>query len=335
MQRNVTRDRLVRDSLLAVVASLILYRLMFTSLLFTVPLLVSASKFENKKAALLPVAVVFLAILCGELFSARNVLGKPVASLILSIGLFIPMVLLVAAAVWIWFCGTRSLVRYLASCAFAVVAGIGLVAWLQSGSETVRNVRDLYASTFKTVFDSFLPTNPALLASEGAVDAAAETSILGVNADVLFALSMQVVYRSFVPMCMAFIGVSVLLAESMTNYRNIAWQNRVALWRLPEETIWVFLGAWTLVLVSLLVPLPGVVEALVMNLALSVSLLYLVQGMSIILFLIRKRYPQFTVLRMLVSVAVALMLPGVNALVILALPLLGALETWIIFRKND
>lgn len=335
MQRDAVRDRLVRDSLLMVVASLLLYRLTFTNVLYTIPLLLLAPRFEDRKMAMLPVAAVFLLVVGGELFAARKALGFATTPLILTIGLFIPVVLLVAAAVWIWLREARSLVRYLASCAFMVVAGIGLAVWLQSGSEIVRKVEELYSSTFRTLFSTFLPMTPASVATEGAVQATAETTVLGFDADVLFALCVRVVYHSFVPMCMALIGVSALISECVLHRQDAAWQQRVANWRLPENAIWVFLGAWTLVLVNMLFTLPASVSAFSLNLALSVSLLYLVQGLAILIFLVRKRNPLFTVARAVVFVMLCMLLPGLNVLVVLALPLLGALETWITLRKND
>lgn len=336
IQQDAARNRLIRDSLLMVIASMLLYRLMFTNILYTIPLLLLAPRFEDRRMALLPVAAVFLLVVGGELFTARNVLGQSTTPLILVIGLFIPVVLLVAAAVWIWLRDSRSLVRYLASCVFAVVAGIGLAVWLHSGSDTVMRVGEIYSSTFKALFSTFMPTTtPALIATEEVVQATAETTILGVNADVLFALCLQVVYHSFVPMCMAVIGVSALISECMLHRQDEAWQQRVANWRLPENAIWVFLGAWTLVLLNMVLPFPGAVSALAMNLAMSVSLLYMVQGISILIFLIRRRNPLFSVTRAMVFVFLCMMLPGLNALVVLVLPLIGALETWITFRKND
>lgn len=335
IQRDAVRDRLIRDSLLMVVASLLLYRLTFTNILYTIPLLLLAPRFEDRRMALLPVVAVFLLVVGGELFSARKALGLATTPLILTIGLFIPVVLLVAAAVWIWLRDARNLVRYLASCAFSVVAGIGLAVWLQNGSETVAKVAEIYSNTFKTLFSTLMPTTPALIATEEAVQATAETTILGVNADVLFAMCVQVVYHSFVPMCMALIGVSVLISECVLHRQDSAWQQRVADWRLPENTVWVFLGAWTLVLANMLLALPDAISALSLNLALAVSLLYMAQGLAILLFLVRKRNPHVTVTRIVVLVILCMMLPGLNALVVLALPLLGALETWVTLRKND
>lgn len=329
------RNRLIRDSLVMVVVSLLLYRLTLTNILFTIPLLLLAPRFEDRKMALLPVAAVFLLVVGGELFSVRKALGMATTPLILSIGLFIPVALLVAAAVWIWLRDTRSLFRYLASCVFVVVAGIGLAVWLQSGSETVAKVAELYSNTFKALFSTFMPTTPALIPTEDVAQVAADATILGVDANVLFALCMQVVYHMFVPMCMALIGVSALLSECMLHRQDESWQQRVANWRMPENTIWVFLGAWTLVLVNMLLSLPSAVSAFAMNLALAVSLLYTVQGLSIMIFLIRKRNPLFTVTRAVVFMILCLMLPGLNVLVVLVLPLMGALETWITFRKND
>ncbi len=329
------RGKLARDSIFMVVISLVLYRLMFTNILFILPLLVVAPRFEDRRMALLPVAATFLLIVGSQVFQSRSLLGEPVAMLVLVIGLFIPVVLLAAAAVWIWLREARYLVRFLASCIMAVGAGTALAVWLNSGSAVVGELRELYSQTFQALFGVLSPITEPLIENGEVAQAAVETTVFGIAPQVLFEMCLQVIYHTFVPMCMAMIGYSELLSQSMTYGRDVAWQERVSNWRLRVDFIWVFLGSWTLVLLAWVMKMPSAVFAVGMNLALAVSLLYMVQGLSIVLFWMRRRNGAYTMLKLVMFVTLFLILPGMNALVVLALTLIGALETWIIMRKND
>src|SRR5574344_153398 len=90
----------VKYLLIAVGVSYVLSRLMVGNFLFTIPLMVLAPKFSDRKGELLPVILVAVLILLTELIRSKSALGSEEGRILLVIGLFIPSVLLVAAAVW-------------------------------------------------------------------------------------------------------------------------------------------------------------------------------------------------------------------------------------------
>jgi hypothetical protein len=105
--------------------------------------------------------------------------------------------------------------------------------------------------------------------------------------------------------------------------------------RLPEYGIWAFLGGWTLVLVLMLAKGGYLPRALTIQCALSISMLYAIQGFAIILFHLVKRNLIHRAGRLGFMVVILMFLvPGLNLLVVFALPLLGVTETWIAYRRT-
>jgi hypothetical protein len=71
------------------------------------------------------------------------------------------------------------------------------------------------------------------------------------------------------------------------------------------------------------------------NVALATTLLYMVQGVSIVAMFFRRKNPNVTATRVFVLALISAFLPGINLVIWIALPLLGVAETWINFRKNS
>ena len=71
------------------------------------------------------------------------------------------------------------------------------------------------------------------------------------------------------------------------------------------------------------------------NSALAISLLYLVQGISIAAFFVRKRNVNASAFRIFILLGLMVLVPGVNMVPMIVLPLLGVSETWIRFRVNE
>lgn len=113
-------------------------------------------------------------------------------------------------------------------------------------------------------------------------------------------------------------------------------QNRDPLpaYRLPDRMIWALLVPWAANLVSLKMEL-GVLSHLFWNVGLIMLFLYGLQGLGIIKFLLARRNVSRGVRFMLGFTAVLLiMLPGVNLVLLLGIPLVGVSELWITYRKT-
>lgn len=301
--------------------SFALSRFMLGNFLFTIPLMVLAPKITDRRFALVPVAAVALLTLIVSLFQARGALSDPAGRLLFGIGLFIPLVLLVASAVWIYLDDRRTMVRYLASCAFGVVVSIGLVIWLSSGSETVAKVDAMMLEAFGALFGQ-------LDGSSGTLSAR--------DLEKVYRLSVMVSGSVLAPLCMGLVGFASFMAMSYLGRNDDDFSKRVTSWSIPYDTLWVFLGSWTVVLFLMVLKAPFLGRALALNVALGSSVLYAVQGMAIVMHFVRRKGLPISGGRLMISLfLIAFLVPGLNILVVFLLPLLGVLETWIVFRKVE
>jgi len=306
---------MLRDGMLAVGTSLILYKLTASATLFVVPLLFVAPRLQDVRRALIPVVTVFFLLVGYNLFQVGSKLSDPVVRGSLAIGLFLPVALLIGAGVWIGLPHKRMLVRLAASSAFAALAGFLLVLWFRGGSDSAMKT----AGSIQTVFELMIPS---LLGS---------SLPLGMDVSLIFSLVVGIVELAFLPLFLGQFGISVMISELLLHRNDLDYQERMANWQLPVNVVWIFLGSWTVVLFTLLIEMP-ILACLAWNTALSFSLLYLVQGVSIASSLVRKRYPNVATTRIFVTMFLLVLIPGLNVIPLIALLLLGVSETWIRYR---
>ncbi|MDD4572854.1 MAG: DUF115 domain-containing protein [Sphaerochaeta sp.] len=318
---NQSDKQLMGKAAMVTGVSFVLSRFMLGNFLFTIPLMVLAPKISDRRYALIPVAAVALLTTIISLFQARGALGDPAGRLLLGIGLFIPLVLLVASAVWIYLDDQRTIVRYLASAAFGVVASIGLVIWLSSGSASVAKVDAIMLETFSALFGQ-LDGNSGTLSAR--------------DLEMVYRMSVLVSGSILVPLTMGLIGFASFMAMSYLGRNDGDFTKRVSNWSIPYDTLWVFLGSWTVVLFMMILKAPYLGRALVMNVALGSCVLYAIQGMAIVMHFVRRKGLPISGGRLMISLfLIAFLVPGLNVLVVFLLPLLGVLETWIVFRKDE
>ncbi|WP_422480857.1 hypothetical protein [Pleomorphochaeta sp. DL1XJH-081] len=307
---------MLRSGVLAVVLSLVLYRVAASSTLFIVPLLFFAPQFRPNRLALLPVVLVALFLIGSQLVGLGGFLQDISVAGALVVAFFMPLSLLVGAGIWIGLQMEGMLKRLLFSSSFAAIIGIGLLFWLSGESESAIAT----ANTYKQIVEAMVPS------------LFGDQVPLGMDAQTLFNAVVSLVKLGFLPIFIGQFGLSVLISELLIHRAQWSYQDRMARWHLPEISVWIFLGGWTVVLATLVVDMP-VLESLAWNIALSATLLYMVQGVSILAFLVRKRNPGATATRIFFLSFLLVMLPGVNVIPLAVLPLLGVSETWIGYRK--
>ena len=307
---------MIRSGVLAVGISLFLYQLAASSMLFVVPLLFFAPQFPSPRWALIPVAVVWVLIVGVQLAGLGGYLRDVSVFTALLVGFYFPVSLLVGAAIWIMLQQRRLFARLVSASSFAALFGMVLVWWLSgdsaSAQATATVYRDLVEVMVVPLFGEQLP--------------------LGMTAEVLFQTVVSLVRIGFFPLFLGQFGFSAYISELMIHRRDESYQIRMSHWRLPDNAVWVFLGSWMVVLITLIVDIP-LLASFAWNAALACSLLYMVQGMAILAFLVRKRNPGANVSRIFFLAFLLVMLPGVNVVFVLGLPILGVSETWVGYRK--
>jgi heme/copper-type cytochrome/quinol oxidase subunit 4 len=308
--------------------SFLLSQMVLTNLLFTIPLLVLAQRYPRGERTFVPVGAVAVLLLVTELFRLRSALDTPVGRVLLLVGMFVPVVSLVSASIWIWLEDRRLLFRYLASASFGVVAALVLVIWFSGGSETVL---ELDASVL-AIFQDFLSRFGAV----GEGNALGSEMFSPAEIEGLYRTTVKASGAILVPFSMGMNGFASFVSLAIAGGRkDNAFAERVSRWRLPENTLWVFLGSWTVVLAVMFSGAGYLPRALALNIAFGCSLLYAVQGLAIVVHLVRKKSPAVNLGKLLMGLfLIVILFPGLNVLVVFVLPLLGVTETWIVYRKN-
>jgi hypothetical protein len=313
------RAPIVKMTLGVSAVSFILSQVTIGNILFTIPLIALAPRFFNRKQALIPVGIVALAVAIIELVRSSG-FASAESRILGIISLFIPAILLIASVVWILLDGYPLFIRYLASVLFGVVASLVVVIWFSSPSEAALRVDRVMNESFKALFTQ-------LSASTIQNDA-----------------TLNLLYRSMVMILGAILAPMVMMLVGFASYMALSFQNRnkeerfvvsFSRVRIPEVMIWVFLGSWTVVLMFILSKSGYLPLALSLQLALAVSVLYAIQGFAIILFWLVKRNLAHSASRVVImALFLIVLIPGLNVLVVFALPLLGVTETWIAYRRN-
>ncbi len=310
--------KISKEVLLLTAASVLLSRLFIGNVLFTIPLLVLASRLSTTREALYPVGFVSLILIVTEIIKAREALLSTEGRILFILTLFMPVVLLAGAALWIAFSNRRLFERYLIASSVGVIASLLLVIWLSRPTPAREKIDAIFLETFLTLF------------GEGA-------SPLGEAAAVkLYRAAVMTVGAMLAPMAMALVG--------FTGFVSLSWQARaegsfpatVSRWRVPDVLLWPFLGAWTLVLLLVLLDANYQSRALAMQVGMGIGVIYAVQGLAIILFWLLKKGVQVRMSRVIVLLFLAaFVIPGVNLVVLFALPILGVTESWFTYRSFE
>jgi hypothetical protein len=307
---------MIRNSFVALVISYILYKITATSTLFIIPLLFIAPRFPSTKTALIPIGIFGVWLIGSQLLSMGKVLYQNSLMGTFFIVLYLPLNLLIGSAIWILLKEYKSLHRLFFASVFAAISGLALVIWLSGESSSAVATEKVYREVVNA-------TLPAMLGTQ---------TPLGINSNSVFDAVVRVLKIAFFPLFVGQFGLSVLISEQMISRGDEKFQNRLAGFALNESYVWPFLISWTVVLFTLLIKVE-ILEVLAWNSALTLTLLYLVQGMAIISYLIRKKNPRINSTRVYILSALLMVMPGVNVVVLAALPILGVSQTWINLRK--
>jgi hypothetical protein len=109
----------------------------------------------------------------------------------------------------------------------------------------------------------------------------------------------------------------------------------ITLFRLPMVMIWVVIGAWGAVLLSMLVEV-GWLSFVIWNLALLTLAMYALQGLAVMWHLLdRRKVARGQRIGLAVALVIGLLIPGLNFVVLLGLPGLGISEVWVNYHRFE
>lgn len=304
----------IRDLLVTITLSFVLYLMGFSTFLFTFPLLMLQSRYQWKEVAFSSFSVLALVLItCVWDYWGAKVDSTTLCTI--AVNLFIPVSLLAACVLWVKNRKVEVLRRLGIAVLPSAVFFVALAVLFTVKSEYALAVEAQFIEVYRAVFEEVFST-------------------LGVDVEKLFRLLVTVFCHVAFALVFGVVLVIHFLSLSSLSVREEGFDDRIAHYRLPEAFIWPFLILWSLVLLMRFVSVNMLISVLLVNAALSVTMIYAIQGFAIVLYWFRAKNKLVKAIKLMtISVILFLLVPGINILVIFLYPLFGVLETWITMRK--
>lgn len=304
----------IRNLILATLLGVILSRFSIGSLVMTVPVLLVCPRIRRTDLKVLSYAAMLLGVIIWTVIQQRILIGTEYWPTI-PVSLYLPVSTIIGCTVWTLGASySRSSMRKFFWAAIPVFV-MGMAVALYFASEKSLPVRNALA-------DGILMMFPA--------------DTLSVNLSSVIRTVVDMMALFFAPMGVLMLALPIVIADVNVNRFDEDWQYDFANMKLPDHYVWVFFASWAAALVCNLVKaIPLWAMAVCWNLALTMTVLYMVVGVSILVAFARRRTAAITAGRIVFTVVLLCFLPIVNAVVLVGLPLLGVLETWIAFRSDN
>lgn len=301
------------SAVMAVVASVLLLQTGVGLLVFTLPLFLASASEEKKGSAVLLFVATALGVIGSDIYLYKDLFFNSQYMGVFFLEILFPLISLAVGAVWV---GLRDfsdsvLRKMVISSSAALVLGLAFTFYLSSpiGEAAQSGLTSYLAGSF------------------GYLD-----EVLGLGISDMVPFLLIGIKLGCVPCGMIFAGLPILIAENGMHKRDENWQLGFAYMKMPNSFIWVFFLAWAGVLASLKIDLPSFAVIACWNVALTLSLHYMLGGMSILTSIIRRQSATLTAGRVLLISILLMLIPGVGIIVFIALALAGVLETWIKLR---
>ncbi len=301
----------IRNLILGAILGIILSRFSVGSILMTVPVLLACRGVSRQDIKAGVFGAMLVAVIVWSLVQARELLGTELWPVILT-GLYIPVAMIVGSAIWALTYGhSGSLMRRFFWACIPVFI-MGLLMSLYFAIDASQVVRDALADSVLVYFQS---------------------DAIGVDMEPIVKTVVDSLMLFFAPMGVLLLVFPVVVSEVNLNRYDEEWQYDFANMKLPDQYVWGLFGSWALALICTWIKAaPDWLLALSWNCAMSMTVLYMVVGVSILVAFARRRTAAITAGRIVFTVVLVCIIPGLNVVAFVGLPILGILETWIHFR---
>ncbi len=307
----------VKDAIVCLLLSTLMYKLSLSTFLFASPLMLYKVKHSRKKAMLL-IGLEALIVLSLELITNWKAFDSNISVAVFIIGLIMPMSLLVAGATWLYTDKQKLEARiFLSLIPIFAVAVVSLV-WFAVD-------RTLFNSLYEYYENAFAGNLGDLLGK----------LFTGIDSDVIFsALSSAILSLIFPGFTLAVCATSFIY-ETGLHSREDDWENRVQRFEFPADFVWFFIASLALLLLSYFVSaVPLWLMVLIMNATGLFTVFYAIQGFTVIYSFFKKRMKNLKSMTLFIILfIIALVVPGINFIVVFGLPLLGLLESFFDLKK--
>lgn len=313
---NPLKDKsLYKNGVMMVILSFILSLFGFFSLLSLAPLLVFAARYGKKKGSII-IVIAFALTVLWKMLRTDNVFSSS-GLISLAFGLYIPLSLSAAGIIWIYSNRYKVLSRMLLSIVPALLlAVIAIVAfWLDRALfEVVYNyLENAFAAYFAPIF---------------------ELMQIDLNIENFFFIFLLSCISMIAPFVLSAVCANCFVYETALHSRESNWEDRVAGFEYSTELIWGFIASWALVLLFYFISIPVAYEIIALNLGLLFCVLYAVQGFAVVFSWLHRPGRETKSFSLFVLILfVSTLIPGINFIILLGLPILGLLESFFDLKK--
>jgi hypothetical protein len=301
------------------VLTVLLFQVDIMYAVFTVPLHVIALK-RRDNIALYAAGLAAAAIGIQEAIRFTGIGVSSQHALLVAVAVYAPAVVLTATVLFHLLArtGLRKLYRFLLSLVPAAVYGFIVVMLFERENASGQQARELLLEQFMMIMQ---------IGQQAGMEAVFPAS----GAQQLYTLTVETIKRMFLAGAAVQFGFSLFAGYLIHNRRSGARRLEVSGFHAPSQFLWPFLISWSVVLLSLIVDI-GLLGIIGWNAALVLGLVYFLQGWAIIAFFLARRNRRLSTGTIVMLVLLLVLVPGINVLFIVGVPLLGVSETWIEYR---
>ena len=314
MERENNALLALRDGAVAVVVSFFFFYLGFGEFIFVFPLLLLSTRFKKKVSALAILVEAFIVVFYTYLSRAEGELSL----LLMLFELYIPLSLLAAGMTWLISEGKRIGIRLLLALLPSILFFIILYVFLEQEPALLDSFLILAEDVFEALLSPFI--------NFGAMD--------GTLVSFIIETILLVIASLIIPLVLCFVCATCFSFESVLHSRESDWEEKVMCLEYNPDAVWGFIVSWALVLLLRFVSAPLLLEIAVLNVAGIWTVVYAVQGFSVVFARLRRRSAAMRSMTLLIIVIVlTVLLPGINFIILIGLPLIGVLESFFDLKK--
>ena len=309
------RLRAVGEAVLLLLLSLVMSQIGVASLIAVAPLMFFSIRHGRKSASLL-IAIFFLILLLLDILRGGIIGSGKLGCAILMIDMYVPLSLSAAGIVWLGTKGKGVMKRLFLTLLPALVLALGYVVFFYTDrallDTLIGSFEDVFAALFGPVFEILLP---------------------GVDISLVVYIAMLMILSLMLPVLLCSICASCFIFETALHSRESEWEEKVMRLEYSPDAVWGFIISWALVLVLRFVSAPLLLEIAVLNAAGIWTVLYAIEGFSVLYARIRRRSAMRSMTLLILVLLFGTIIPGINFIVLIGLPLVGVLESFFDLKK--
>ena len=307
------------EIVLVTALSYLLYRIGIGEPFFLIPLLIFAGRRGND-VGMIPLTVMIIATGISTWHTGNFIetFGSGVGLMLFALQMYIPLSLLAAGIIWTLSRKVNWRKRLALSMVPSILLCLIYFLLLEHDPALLEGVRSQYENVFEGMLSLIVD-----------IEAVGPEFVETFN-DIFFITLLSIV----LPSILLLICVNFYLSERSLHSREIGFEDSMSHLELKGWMIWILLGSWALVLMDRFVSFPYAVTVALFNAAICMVIVYAVQGFSVVLYRLRSKGRNVTSFGMFMFLAaVSILMPGLNFIVILGLPIIGAIESFFELRR--